>query len=515
MLVTRARAHEKLGRKAEALKDLDRLLALWKDAEPGLPLHAEARAMRARLGGGLPSTVTADAPSIAVLPFADMSEKHDQEYFADGVAEEILNALAGVHGLRVTGRTSSFSFKGSKDDLAAIGRKLGVGTLLEGSVRRAGKRARITAKLVNVADGFAAWTQTYDRELDDVFGVQEEIARAVVAALKLKLALGNAPSVAGHRTRRPEVYDAYLVARRLLKQGGPEGWKGAVAAYERTLALDPAYGPAWAELAEALYWFSDATVGPERDGLRRRALPAAERAVALSPDLATAWSTRGFLRTLLRWDFDGGRHDFMRALELAGGDARVLRDYGTVVLPPLGRIDEGIASLVRSTELDPLDSMAWFFLTYAYAGKGDWEKASRAGARALEVWPGNFYAGYWLSVIQLVQGRSTEALAAAGRFPKEFMLPAQAMAHHSLGNRARSDQALDQLEREFADTAPYQLAEVRAWRGEHDQAFAWLERARLKYDSGLIEIRYDPLLRTLRGDPRYAALLKRLNLPPD
>jgi serine/threonine protein kinase/tetratricopeptide (TPR) repeat protein len=455
-------------------------------------------------------------PSIAVLPFADLSEKHDQEYFADGVAEEILNALASLHGLRVTGRTSSFSFKGSKDDLGAIGRKLGVATLLEGSVRRAGKRARVTAKLVNVADGFTLWTETYDKELTDLFGVQEQIARAVVAALKLKLAVGEAPSVATHRTRRPEVYDAYLVARRLLKQG-PEGWVAAVPAYERTLALDPGYGPAWAELAEALYWASEMTMGSARAQLRDRALPAAERGVALAPELATAWSTRGFLRTLLRWDFEGGRQDFTQALALSGGDARVLRDYGTVILPPLGRLDEGIAALVRSTELDPLDDMAWFFLTYTYAGKGDWERASRAGARALQVEPANPYAAYWLSVVPLVQGRADEALTVASknRHPA-FGLVTAAMAYHSLGDRRRSDQLIEKLEAgEFADTAPYQLAEVRAWRGEHDKAFAWLERARVKYDSGLVELRHDPLLRSLRGDPRYAALLRKLNLPPD
>ncbi len=469
-----------------------------------------------RPAGGTQGAVAPEAqPSIAVLPFADLSEKKDQAYFADGVAEEILNALAGLHGLRVTGRTSSFSLRDSKEDVSAIGRKLGVATLLEGSVRRAGTRARVTAKLVNVADGFTLWTETYDKELTDVFGVQEQIARAVVAALKLKLVVGEAPSVATHRTRRPEVYDAYLVARRLLKQG-PEGWVAAVPAYEKTLALDPGYGPAWAELAEALYWASEMTMGTERAQLRDRALPAAERGVALAPELATAWSTRGFLRTLLRWDFEGGRQDFTRALALSGGDARVLRDYGAVILPPLGKLDEGIAALVRSTELDPLDSMAWFFLTYCYAGKGDWERASRAGARALAVDPGNVYASFWLSVIQLVQGRAGEALAAGSKNQHPaFWQAIEAMAFHSLGDRRRSDQLIEKLEGEFADIGPYQLAEVRAWRGDHDKAFEWLERARMKYDSGLVELRHDPLLRSLRGDPRFAALLKRLNLPPD
>jgi serine/threonine-protein kinase len=259
------------------------------------------------------------------------------------------------------------------------------------------------------------------------------------------------------------------------------------------------------------------SMGPARAKLRDRALPAADRAVALAPDLATAWSTRAFLRTLLRWDFEGGRQDFARALALSGGDARVLRDYGATILPPLGRLDEGIAALVRSTELDPLDSMAGFYLTYLYACKGDWERASRAGARALEVDPGNIYASFWLSVIPLVQGRAGEALAMASQLQHPVFGPAtEAMAHHSLGDRRRSDQLIEKLEAgEFADTAPYQLAEVRAWRGEHDQAFAWLERARVKYDSGLVEIRYDPLLRGLRTDPRFAALLRKMNLPPD
>ncbi len=456
------------------------------------------------------------APSIAVLPFADMSPQKDHEYFSDGVAEEILNALSRVRGLRVTGRTSSFSFKGSSEDVRAIGRKLGVGTVLEGSVRRAGSRARITAKIVNVSDGFTVWSEAYDRELTDVFAVQEEIARAVVSALQVRLAAREAPSLASYRTARPEVYDAYLVARRLLQRGDPEGYAGAVRAYEKTIALEPGYAPAWADLAEALFWASEIFEREAQDEARRRALAVAERAVALDAGLATAWSVRGYLRSLLHWDVEGGRKDFERALALVPGDARVLRDYGCIILVPIGRMQEGIAAMVRASELDPLDTLVWTYLAMTYPAAGDYARGSRAAERALEVAPGNPYAAFWRAAILLIQGRAGESLASSQRNENEALrLTTAALAQHTLGDEARSRRALEALATKYTDTAPYQVAEIRAWRGEKDEAFAWLERALAQRDAGLALLTRDPFLRDLRKDPRYAALLRRMNLPAE
>ena len=204
-----------------------------------------------------PNAAAGEVPSIAVLPFADLSPQGDQAYFSDGLAEEILNALAQLEGLRVVGRTSSFSFKGKDVDAATIAAKLNVSTLLEGSVRKAGNRVRINAQLVGAADGYRIWSQTFDRELTDVFAVQDEIARAVVAALRPKLASGAQPSTRGYRTASPEVYDLYLRGRQLGRRISPEGWKEAMATLERALDLDPGYAPAWAELARATFWYGN------------------------------------------------------------------------------------------------------------------------------------------------------------------------------------------------------------------------------------------------------------------
>ncbi|WP_242360282.1 protein kinase [Anaeromyxobacter sp. SG17] len=458
-------------------------------------------------------------PSIAVLPFANMSPEPGQEFFSDGVAEEILHALTRVRGLHVAGRTSSFSFRGSREDAATIGRKLGVTNVLEGSVRRAGDRARITAKLLSVSDGFTLWSQTYDRELTDVFAVQEGIASAVVAALEVRFARGEAPSVESHRTARPEVYDAYLIARRLLERRDLLGQAGATTAYEKVIALDPGYAPAWGDLAEALLWASDLVADTaSRTERRRRALEAAERAVALDPGLATAWSTRGTLRMLLRWDFAAGREDLERAVALGRGDARVVRDHACMVLVPIGRVEEGLASLVRATELDPLDALAWTYLAMTYAGTGDVERCAQAAERALELDPGNPYAAFWRSAALVLSGRAIQATAVFAPHTSQahegFGLTIAAIAHHALGHASRSRVALEALEARFASSMPYQLAEIHAWRGEHERAFAWLERARTSQDAGLVLVTRDPFLRSLRSDPRYPALLRRLNLPP-
>ena len=281
MLVARARAYGKLGRPAEALKDVDRLLGLWKDAEPGLPLHAEAKAMRARLAAAGP-TEAAATPSIAVLPFADMSPRHDQEYFADGVAEEILNALSHVEGLKVVGRTSSFSFKGKPDDLKSIGQKLGVANILEGSLRKDGNGIRITAQLIRVADGTHLWSESYDRKLSGVFKVQDEIAKAVVGALKVRLlpAARAAP-----RSHDPDAYAPYLLGRQILsRMTYEEELPRAIASFEKAVALEPGFAEAWAGLSHAL----DERAGRQStlEGVlrdKRKALDAADRAVELAP----------------------------------------------------------------------------------------------------------------------------------------------------------------------------------------------------------------------------------------
>src|SRR5438105_4044927 len=259
--------------------------------------------------------------SIAVLPFVNMSGDRDNEYFSDGITEELLNLLAKVPGLHVVARTSAFAFKGKNEDIGAIARELHVATVLEGSVRKAGDQIRIATQLINAADGYHLWSETYDRKLTDVFAVQDEIARAVVAALKLKLLPGQAPTSKDHRTSNPEVYTQYLLAKQLFTRDTRDGYIRAAQAFEKAVALDPAFAPAWAGLAVATFWVSDTAETPDAiaEG-QRQARAAAEKAVALDPNLAEGYAARGFVRGSVEWDWTGAGADFEHALALSPED---------------------------------------------------------------------------------------------------------------------------------------------------------------------------------------------------
>jgi TolB-like protein len=451
--------------------------------------------------------------SIAVLPFVDMSPGKDQDYFSEGIAEEILNALAQVEGLQVTARTSSFSFKGKNEDLRDIGQKLGVGAVLEGSVRKAGNRVRITAQLIKVFDGFHLWSQTYDRDLTDIFAVQDEIAKAVVAALRVKLLpAGPRPQ----STKNTDAYVQYLLGRQFYARGSADGFRRAADAFEKALALDPGYAPAWAGLAQASFYMAAWGGGTSLAKLRERALMAAEKAVALAPDLADAYAARGLVRSALNWDWTGGLADLERAVALNPSDAITLRSLVTSALLPVGRVPEAIAAARKATELDPLDAGSWAFLGLSLSDAGQLADAKGALRRALEISPDHEMAGFILGLTDLLDGQPAAALERFDKLSSEWMrLTGAALAQHDLGRPAESQHALDQLIARHSEDSPDQVTEVYAWRGERDRAFTWLERAWAERDTGLRYIKTDPLLRSLRRDPRYAAMLKKMNLPDE
>jgi len=464
-------------------------------------------------------------PSIAVLPFADLSPAKDQEYFADGIAEEILNALANVEGLHVPGRTSSFFFKGKSAKLADIGRELNVGAVLEGSVRKEGNRVRVTAQVVDVPRGYHLWSETYDRELTGIFAVQDEIARAVVQALKVKLLPGGAPVVKEHRTTNPEAYNAYLLGRHFFDLGTPDGMSRAVAALEKALALDPQYAPAWAWLSVSILnsavYLSQGGPAAQIDEAARRATAAADKAVALAPDLADCWSARAWMRTSISWEWAGAHADFDRAIALNPRDANILLRRSHL-LALQGRLPEAIALARKVIEIDPLYAWGWDFLAAYYDGSGRPELARDAASKALEISPEHIYALRELGKAHLLMGEPGPALAVFQRHKWEAIrLTGTALAQHDLGNAEEEQKALDLLRARFADREPYEIALVYAWRGDADRAFEWLDRAfeqrggrgvsRLHFRS----LKYDPLLRKIRGDARYAALLRKMNLPVD
>ena len=466
---------------------------------------------------GVEGRPPAAPPSVAVLPFADMSPGRDQEYFADGISEEILNALAHVDGLRVIGRTSSFSFKGRNATVAEIGRALRVGAVLEGSVRREGARVRITAQLVRTDDESHVWSETFDREAAGVFAVQDGIARAVTDALRVRLLPGASAPGGGARSTSAEAFGHFLMGREFRRRGtARQVYERAREELEEALRLDPGYAPAWAELAHVLFSLADDEgSAPAVAEAKRRARAAAEKAVELDPRLPDAYVERARIRETEDWDFPGARADAERALALAPGYSRAQRRFGWT-LAQGGRPLEGVPHVARAVELDPLDSANFINLGAMYLSLGRVAEAREALERARALAPESSYSPFLYGVTLLASGQPAAALASfqAIRDPT-WRLAGTAMARHDLGDAAGSAAALEELVAGEAYSSAYQIAQVHAWRGDRDQAFAWLDRAFEQRDAGLAELKIDATLRRIRDDPRFAALVRRVNLPPE
>ncbi|MCI4566654.1 hypothetical protein [Lysobacter sp. CFH 32150] len=450
--------------------------------------------------------------SIAVLPFVDMSEDQDQEYFSDGLSEELLNLLAQLPQLRVIARTSSFSFKGKAADVATIARALNVATVLEGSVRKSGNTLRITAQLIRAVDSSHLWSQTYDRELVDVFQVQDGIANAVVAALKVKL-LSSQQVTNAHRTGNTEAYDQYLLGQNVFRRGRYDDYQRALVAFERATALDPGYGAAQAALASAQSAVADFAPGAAaRSAGKLEALATAERAITLAPDLADGYVIRGRLRMAQFWDWNGAEADFQKALALEPNKSDVLIMHA-LVLNNLQRTDEAVATLRRAIDADPLSWLAWM-LWGAVLGRLGCADEGRVGfERALEISPDSSFTRHEFGCLELVQGRTKEALAHFRLAGAAFSQSGIAMAEYTLGHERESQAALAELESKYATGFLFQIAQVHAWRGDKDAAFEWLERACAERDTGIARIRGDLLLDRIKDDPRYTALVRKIGFP--
>jgi TolB-like protein/Flp pilus assembly protein TadD len=446
--------------------------------------------------------------SIAVLPFVDMSEHKDQEYFSDGLAEELLDLLSQVPDLRVPARTSSFYFKGRSVDIATIAGKLRVAHLLEGSVRRSGKRVRVTAQLIRADNGYHVWSKTYDRDVSDIFRVQDEIANAVVSALKAQL-LSSRSLTSRHRTDNTDAYAEYLLGNQLRERDTAESNPQALAAYRRAVALDPGYAAAYSGIADAEWRLADQVTG-EAAGAQR-SLAAAEHAIALAPDSPDGYWARGNLRFSREFDWTGAEADFNKALELDPNDVRTLRDYGSL-LATRGRSAPALATMQRAVALDPLSARAWRLLGQLQLDLGQRAEARQSAQHLTVIAPESYLTLLLTGQLALVDGRAADALAEFRSSSSVWRLIGTAMAEHSLGDPAASQAALDELIRQRAATAAYQIAEAYAWRGERDAAFAWLERAYRQHDGGMTYLPHDHFFAPLRGDRRYQALLKKMGL---
>jgi TolB-like protein/lipoprotein NlpI len=453
--------------------------------------------------------------SVAVLPFNDMSEKKDQEYFADGLTEELLNLLAQNPQLKVAARTSSFYYKGKDFKLADIARELHVAHILEGSVRKSGTRARITVQLIRAADGFHQWSQVFDRELHDIFKVQDEIAAAVVSVLNLKLLPEHKVLSAGSRTTNTAAHTQYLLGRQFFNRTNMDDFRRAVAAYKEAIAIDPKYASAYAGLAVAENELSHDPGNSVAEVLagQKRALEAADRAIAIDPALSEGYAARGFLRFTIKWDWTGAEADLSRAFELDPGSYRTYTCYACF-LATLGRLPEALEINQKAIELDPLSADTWFRRSTQLNAAGRLPEARKAAMRALEISPEHAFAWFNLGVTSLLERNPKGALAEFQKASKARREAGIAMAQHDLGNVEDSQRALEALVAGFASTNAYQVAEVYAWLGERDGAFTWLERAHAQHDGILVQLKFDPLLAQLHSDPRFATMVEKMGLPP-
>jgi TolB-like protein len=458
---------------------------------------------------GAPAQSAVPQNSIAVLPFVDLSEKHDQEYFSDGLAEEVLDLLAKIPNLHVMARTSSFSFKGKPEDVPTIATKLKVANLLEGSVRKSGNRLRVATQLIRANNGERIWSETYDRELKDVFAVQDEIATAVVAALSIQL-LPSQHLVSEHRTANIDVYSQYLLGRQFYYRGGPDNTRNAIAALQKAIASDPSYAPAYAALAIAKINLA-IYGGASGASIDSEALADAQKAVALAPDLADAYSARGTVYGN-HFDWSPALRDLERAIALNPRDGLAQRRYALILLDQ-GRLAEAIAATKRAIELDPLDGRSWMYLGAALADMREYGPARSAYERAIEMSPEMAYPPLFLAMVETQDGRPQRALEVCRPLrPEAFRLACISDAEYVLGLHADADHALAQLLQGNTQGADYEVARLYARRGETSRAFEWLERAYEQRDFSLKFLKFDDALRSLRSDARYSALLRKMNL---
>jgi TolB-like protein/Flp pilus assembly protein TadD len=463
-----------------------------------------------------PATVAMVDRSIAVLPFTDMSEKKDQEYFADGMSEELIGLLARVPNLHVPARTSSFYFKNKQATMAEIAKALGVAHVLEGSVRKSGNTLRITAQLIRVDNGYHTWSETYDRKVDDIFKIQDEIADAVVAALKVHLLPAQQPSARNEQpTENLEAYNLYLQGRQSYNQGDPAGYQSAVTAFRAAATLDPHYAAAYADLALAQFWLTDDTYAGDAADVAgyESALAAAEKAVALAPDLAAGFSARGFLRAVYKFDFAGAQADLDKAVALSPGDAMVLH-RSAVLLGVLGDLPGAIAREQQALALNPLSEEICRRLGFYFEANQQFAQARPLYEKALVIAPNSAHARFNLGELFLLENQPELALAAFRQTGIDvYSLNGLAKAEYSLRHVDASRRALETLIAKHGKASPWSISEVYAWRGENDQAFEWAERAYAQRDDGITWIKIDIDFRGLRNEPRYKALLRKMNLP--
>ena len=506
--------------------DLERIIGRCLEKQPrerfqtALDVANELRGLqRALEGGSAPRLAPHNVASIAVLPFVNRSASADDEYFSDGLADELLNLLAKIRGLRVAARTSAFHFKGKDTTIAEVGRALNVATVLEGSVRKAGQRVRISVQLVKVSDGYHLWSETYDRTLEDIFAVQDDIAQAVVNELRTTLLGEQSDAKRGDQVKaeveragrgrglNTEAHRLAMQGRHMLTLLTQADVKKGIEYLGQALVLDPQNAVAWVDLARA--HLATAGYGWEpMDAAVAAARAATERALAIEPELVVAHAVMARIRLYFDWDWKGAEASYRRAMELAPGNAIGIHGAG-ILAHREGHIEEALDLYRRAIDQDPLSSAAYHRLGIGLLAAGRQQEAEATFRKEIELAPQRISAHGSLAGALLAQGRLDEALEEAKREGEDiYRLLALTAIEHARGNSEASDLALKTMVDTLWESGAFQIAEAYASRGEVDSAFEWLERAHAQRDPGLIEITDSYYISRLRNDPRWEVFLK-------
>ena len=465
--------------------------------------------------GSTPLTAAASA-SIAVLPLANESGEAGQQYFSDGISEDLITALSQFPGLKVIGRNSAFQFRDPKEDSRSIGAKLGVAHLLEGSVRRSGDIVRVSAALINAADGTTQWSERYDRPYKDLFALQDEITRAVAGALKAKLLPSEHAAAQSEQppSGQLEAYSALLQGRFYLARGTEADDRKAIEFLTRATQLDPHYALAWSELAYAWTTHSgDFLEGEAAQEAYAKAREAADRALTLSPDLAAAHNARGDLLQQADFDWRGAEAAYRRALELAPNDAQVKFNLGSA-LASVGDLEQAIELSRQGLVTDPLRATGYKQLATYFLALERLDEAEHAINKAVALQPASEPNRSWLTIVETRRGHAAAALEAAEQEPPGiFRDMSMAFALQIGGDRKAADAALQTLIEKQANNSAYQIAEVYALRNDAKATFEWLDRAWSNRDSGIQYLLFDAFILRFNKDPRFAAFCRKVGLP--
>ena len=451
---------------------------------------------------------------LAVLPFENLTGDPNKEYLADGLTEETISQLGQLNPeeLGVIARTSVMGYKHKDARLDEIGRDLSVQYVLEDSLRESGEHLRLTAQLIQVKDQTHLWSQDYDYPAKDILNVEDEVAKAVAHEIRVRLTTKQQAKLAQSYQVNPEAFDAYLQGHYFFEKNTDKDTDMAAKYYERATQLDPSYALAWVGLSRTRNWQANVGLIPAEAG-RRLAREAVERALALNPNLAEAYVQMGRIKLFIDFDWAGADASLKRAIALDPGNSDTVRAAAT--MPALvGRFDEALQLARRAVDLDPLNADSWEGLGEKEFFMGQLDKAAADTKKGLELSPDAWPGPIQLSPIYLMQGRPQDALPEIELVRiAPYRATMYAIAYHALGRKKESDAALSELIKKYHASNPCQIAQVYAFRNQPDEAFEWLDRAFAQRDDDLIYTKVLPLLKNLHGDPRFSALLKKLNLP--